>query len=131
MKLPFDPARAPPMAEKKPLTDTRPGISRTDDYAWLRADNWQDVFRDTALLDPQIRTHLEAENKYQQAQMADTAELQKQLFAEMKGRIKEDDSSVPMQDGPYAYGTSYVIGGQHARHRPVTAESTSNCRIDQ
>ena len=48
--------------------------------------------------------------------MADTADLQKQLFAEMKGRIKEDDSSVPMKDGPFAYGTSFVIGGQHARH---------------
>ncbi len=34
----------------------------------------------------------------------------------MKGRIKEDDSSVPMKDGPFAYGTSFVIGGQHARH---------------
>lgn len=119
MKFVFDPALAPPAAVKKPLTDTRHGISRTDDYAWLRADNWQDVFRDTSLLDPEIRAHLEAENAYQQAQMADTAELQKQLFAEMKGRIKEDDSSVPMQDGPYAYGTSYVIGGQHARHLRV------------
>jgi oligopeptidase B len=119
MKFVFDPALAPPAAVKKPLTDTRHGISRTDDYAWLRADNWQDVFRDTSLLDPEIRAHLEAENAYQQAQMADTADLQKQLFAEMKGRIKEDDSSVPMQDGPYAYGTSYVIGGQHARHLRV------------
>jgi oligopeptidase B len=121
-RLAFDPALAPPTAAKKPLTGTRHGISRTDDYAWLRADNWQDVFRDTSLLDPSIRAHLEAENTYQQAQMADTAELQKTLFAEMKGRIKEDDSSVPMKDGPFAYGTSFVIGGQHARHvrRPAS-----------
>ena len=46
--------------------------------------------------------------------MADTAELQKQLFAEMKGRIKEDDSSVPMKDGPFAYGSSFKIGGAAA-----------------
>src|SRR5690606_7175304 len=35
--------------------------------------------------------------------------------AEMKGRIKEDDSSVPVKDGPFAYGTSYRMGGQHPR----------------
>jgi oligopeptidase B len=116
MPFSFDPALSAPRAAKKPLNDTRHGITRTDDYAWLRADNWQDVFRDTTVLDPDIRAHLEAENAYQQAQMADTAELQKTLFSEMKGRIKEDDSSVPMKDGPYAYGTRFVTGGQHARY---------------
>jgi oligopeptidase B len=47
--------------------------------------------------------------------MRDTRALQKALFAEMKGRIKEDDSSVPMKDGPFAYGTSYRLGGQYPR----------------
>ena len=115
-RLAFDPSLAPPLATKKPVSDTRHGMTRTDDYAWLRADNWQEVFRDTALLDPEIRAHLEAENTYQMVQMADTVELQKTLFTEMKGRIKEDNSSVPMKDGPFAYGTAYVIGGQHARY---------------
>ncbi len=116
MTFSFDPNVKPPQARKEPFSDTRHGITRSDDYAWLRAGNWQEVFRDTSVLDSRIRAHLEAENAYQQAQMADTGELQKQLFAEMKGRIKEDDSSVPMKDGPFAYGTSYVIGGQHARY---------------
>ena len=114
--LTFDPSLKAPQAAKKPHSDTRHGITRTDNYAWLRADNWQEVFRDTSLLDADIRAHLEAENVYQAAQMADTDDLQKTLFAEMKARIKEDDSSVPMKDGPFAYGTSYVIGGQHARY---------------
>jgi oligopeptidase B len=35
-----------PIAAKRPVTDTRHGITRTDDYAWLRADNWQEVFKD-------------------------------------------------------------------------------------
>src|SRR4030095_16005801 len=51
--------------------------------------------------------------------MANTAELQEQLFAEMKGRIKEEDSSVPAPDGPYAYLTKYVAGGQ----QPVLART--------
>ena len=74
------------------------------------------MFRDPSVLDPEIRAHLEAENAYQAALMADTAELQKALFAEMKGRIKEDDSSVPMKDGPYAYGSSFRLGGEQPRY---------------
>ncbi|GAJ91434.1 S9 family peptidase [Agrobacterium sp. SHOUNA12C] len=107
---------APPAAPKKPVTDTRHGITRSDDYAWLRADNWQAMFKDTSILDPEIRTHLEAENTYMNAAMADTKELQKLLFAEMKGRIKEDDSSVPVKDGPYSYGTLFVTGGEQPHY---------------
>ncbi|WP_426228647.1 S9 family peptidase [Pararhizobium sp. DWP3-4] len=101
-----------PAAPKKPVTDTRHGITRTDDYAWLRAGNWQAMFKDPTILDPDIRKHLDAENAYMKAAMADTEALQKTLFAEMKGRIKEDDSSVPVKDGPFAYGTFYVTGGE-------------------
>ncbi|WP_426236639.1 S9 family peptidase [Pararhizobium sp. DWP1-1-3] len=101
-----------PVAPKKPVTDTRHGITKTDDYAWLRAGNWQAMFKDPTILDPEIRKHLDAENAYMKAAMVDTEALQKTLFAEMKGRIKEDDSSVPVKDGPFAYGTFYVTGGE-------------------
>ncbi len=107
---------SPPVATQKPITDTRHGITRTDDYAWLRADNWQAMFKDTSILDPEIRSYLEAENAYMEAAMADTKELQGQLFAEMKGRIKEDDSSIPMKDGPFAYGSAFVTGGEQPRY---------------
>ncbi|WP_137113449.1 S9 family peptidase [Mesorhizobium sp. GR13] len=106
----------PPLAVERRVEDTRHGITRVDEFAWMRADNWQEVFRDPSVLDPEIRTHLEAENAYQAKLMRDTRALQKALFAEMKGRIKEDDSSVPMEDGPFAYGTSYVTGGQQPRY---------------
>jgi len=103
----------PPRADRLPLTSVHHGIERMDDYAWLRASNWQAVMRDPALLDPEIRAYLEAESAYTKAIMADTEPLQAQLFAEMKGRIKEDDSSVPAPDGAFAYYTRFVIGGQH------------------
>lgn len=106
----------PPAASKKPITDTRHGISRSDDYAWLRADNWQAMFKDPSILAPEIRAHLEAENAYMNAAMADTKDLQKLLFGEMKGRIKEDDSSVPVKDGPYSYGTLFVTGGEQPHY---------------
>ena len=73
---------AAPRAESRPASDTRHGITRTDNYAWLRADNWQAVFKDTEILDAAIRSHLEAENDYQEAAMADTEDLQKTLLAE-------------------------------------------------
>ncbi len=106
----------PAVAPKKPVSDTRHGITRTDDYAWMRAENWQAMFKDPTLLDAELRRHLEAENAYMDAAMADTKALQKQLFAEMKGRIKEDDSSIPMKDGPFAYGTAFVTGGEQPRY---------------
>jgi oligopeptidase B len=108
-------AAAPPSAARRPVTSTWHGETLTDDYAWLRADNWQDVMRDPGVLDPEIRAYLEAENAYTAAQLADTAGLQETLFAEMKGRIKEDDNSVPAPDGPFEYYASYITGGQYPR----------------
>ena len=110
------PKIAPPQTEQRPHADTRHNITRVDEYAWLRAQNWQEVFKNPAALDPAIRSHLEAENAYQTALMEDTAALRKTLFAEMKGRIKEDDFSVPMKDGPYAYGSSFKLGGEQPRY---------------
>jgi oligopeptidase B len=106
---------APPVAEKRPHRDVHHGIERVDDYAWLRVGNWQEVMRNPAALGPDVRAYLEAENAYTKAAMTDTEALQETLFKEMKGRIKEDDSSVPAPDGAYAYFTSYVTGGQHPR----------------
>ncbi len=107
------PGRRGPLARRVPSVSVHHGIRRVDDYAWLRASNWQAVMRDPALFDPAIRAHLEAENAYTAAVMADTEALQERLFAEMKGRIKEDDTTVPAPDGPFAYYTRYVTGGQH------------------
>jgi oligopeptidase B len=102
-----------PQAERRPKTSTWHGTTLTDDYAWLRADNWREVMRDPSALDPEIRGYLDAENAYTKATLAHTEPLQDTLFAEMKGRIKEDDSTVPTPDGPYAYYVRYREGGQH------------------
>lgn len=105
----------PPLASKRPTTSIHHGETLIDDYGWLRAQNWQEVMRDPGLLDAGIRAHLDAENAYTEAALADTKDLQARLFEEMKGRIKEDDSSVPAPDGPWAYASSYVTGGQYPR----------------
>jgi len=102
-----------PSAERHSSTSTWHGVTLTDEFAWLKAPNWQAVMRDPSVLDPEIRAYLEAENAYAKLALADTEAPQATLLAEMKGRIKEDDSSVPSPDGPYAYFIHYNEGGEH------------------
>ena len=103
----------PPVAPRRPYSFTRHGIAVTDDYAWLKDANWQEVLRDPAVLDPDIRKYLDEENVYTESLLGHTAALQKTLVREMRGRIKEDDSSVPSPDGPFAYFRRFREGGQH------------------
>jgi oligopeptidase B len=105
----------PPVAERRPQFSVQHGVELVDEYAWLRAPNWQDVMRDPSVLDPQIRAYLDAENAYTKAALDDTSTLQTALFVEMKARIKEDDSTVPSPDGPFEYFVSHVTGGQDPR----------------
>jgi oligopeptidase B len=104
---------SPPVAARRPTSRTIHGEKLTDDYAWLRDSNWREVMRDPAALSPDIRAYLEAENAYAEAWLAPLDELKRELVAEMRGRIKEDDSTVPSRDGPYAYFLRYREGGQH------------------
>ena len=106
------PANAP-VASRKPLKTEVHGNKLADNYNWIRADNWQEAMREPDLLPDDIKDYLTAENAYYESAMADTDALQKELIAEMRGRIKEDDSSVPVQDGPFAYNWKYVEGGEH------------------
>jgi oligopeptidase B len=103
----------PPLPKAVPFSYRRHGITILDEFAWLRAANWQEVIKDPAKLDPAIRAYLEAENAYTAAILKPTEPLQRTLFKEMKGRIKEDDSSPPAPDGPWAYLTRYAKGKQY------------------
>jgi oligopeptidase B len=115
----------PPRAERRPRAQLWHGHTRVDDYAWLRAENWREVMRDPAALPADIRTYLEAENAYTDAVLGDTTALQETLFGEMKGRIKEDDSTVPAPDGPYAYYLSYTQGAQYPLYKRVSRDLAS------
>jgi oligopeptidase B len=102
-----------PVAPRRPHSFTVHGATIVDDYAWLKDKNWQEVLRDPSVLNADIRGYLEAENDYTDSLLGHTAGLQKTLVKEMRGRIKEDDSSVPAPDGPYAYMRKFGEGGQH------------------
>ena len=108
--------RKPPVAARKPVPATLHGITRQDEYAWLKDPDWQRVMRDPAVLDPEIRAYLEAENEYKDAFLAPYADLRAALYDEMRGRIKEDDSTVPAPDGNWLYYVRHVEGGEHPVH---------------
>ncbi len=104
---------AVPAAPALPLKTSWHGTVLTDEFAWLKDPNWQRVMRDPRLLDPTIRKYLENENRYADDVLASTVPLQEALIAEMRGRIKEEDATVPAADGAFSYFTRYRDGGQH------------------
>ena len=110
-------AAKPPVAAKKPQSFTHHGLTLTDDYAWLRDPGYPEV------KDPEILAHLEAENAWFQAHMAPRQPLIDRLFAEMRGRIKEADKSVPQKDGDWLYWIEYEEGAEYKKwwRRPVGA----------
>jgi len=103
----------PPIAAKRPQKNTLHGREWVDDYAWLRADNWQDCVLDPEKLPAEIRAYLEAENAYCAEQMQATEKLQAALVAEMRGRIEADDVSLPDLDGPWCYLERYSDDDEH------------------
>lgn len=105
---------SPPQAKRLPETINQIGRTRTDPYHWMKDENWQAVMRDPSVLRADIRDYLEAENAYTKAHLEDPhAALCKTLVEEMRGRIKEDDSSVPAIDGAYAYYSRYRQGEEY------------------
>ena len=97
----------PPIAARKPHMNEAHGVQWTDDWHWLRDPNYPDV-QDSEVLD-----YLKAENAYFEAAMKPHEVLVEALFQEMKGRIKEDDSSVPIKDGDWLYRSAFKEGTQY------------------
>ncbi len=102
-----------PLARQVEQTSNHFGISRTDEFAWLRADGWQEAVRDPKKLPQAIRRHLDAEAKYARRSLATTRSLQAQLAAQMRGRIAPSTSSPPAPDGPWTYFERFTAGREH------------------
>lgn len=103
----------PPVAPVEPVESEHHGERRVDPYHWLRAANWREAMDDPGQLPGAIREYLEAENAYAEAVTAPSRPLREELVAELRGRIREDDASVPAPHGPWAYYLRYREGGQH------------------
>jgi oligopeptidase B len=97
----------PPNAEQRPYSYERHGITIEDPWHWLRDPKYPEVD------DPDVLAYLHAENAYFETWAGQHKELLDQLFEEMKGRIKEDDSSVPIRDGDWLYWWAFKPGAQY------------------
>lgn len=106
----------PPIAEQRPHSFERHGITVEDPWAWLRDSGYPEV------TDPDVLAYLEAENSYFETVMAPHQPLTDRLFEEMRGRIKEDDSTVPQKDGDWLYWSDFETGGEYRRwwRKPVS-----------
>lgn len=126
------PRPVPPVPKKVPVTIEQLGRTRIDEYQWMKDDNWQAVLRDPSLIKQDVKEHLTQENAYREAMMASTVPLQNEMFEEMKGRIKEDDASVPSADGPWEYYTRFNAGDQHPLYcrRPRGSETGEQILLD-
>jgi len=106
------------------------GKTRTDDYHWIRDANWKEICKGKVeFADPDVKEYIDAENANTEAQMADTDELQKELYDELLSRLKEDDDSVPTKSGPYFYYSRTEKGKNYSfqcRKKAETREELPN-----
>jgi oligopeptidase B len=98
---------APPRAEQRPHSYERHGYRIEDPYHWLKDQGYPKVD------DEDVLAYLKAENAYFEAAMKPHEPLVETLFEEMKGRIKEDESSVPLRDGQWLYWWAFKPGAQY------------------
>ncbi|XP_008221098.1 PREDICTED: protease 2-like [Prunus mume] len=102
-----EPPLPPPMAKKVEHKMEMFGDVRVDNYYWLRNDSRSN---------PDVLSYLQQENAYTQFLMSGTKKFEDELYAEMRGRIKEDDISAPERQGPYYYYQRTLKGKEYVQH---------------
>ena len=109
-----------PIAAQRPHSYGAHGQELSDPWAWLRDPGYPKVE------DPDVLAYLKAENAYFDAAMKPHAALADTLFAEMRGRMKEDEASVPQKDGDWLYWWAFQPGAQYRQwfRRPVAGGET-------
>lgn len=100
---------APPQALTRSHSFTTHGVTIDDPWAWLRDPGYPKV------TDKDVLAYLAEENSWFEAAMEPHKALTDTLFQEMKGRIKEDDKSVPQKDGDYIYWRAFETGAQYRK----------------
>ena len=113
----------PPEAAVRPHRVEAPHGTRIDPYYWLRDD---------ARTDPDVLAYLEAENRWYEAYAQRYAPLRETLYQEIKGRIKQDDASVPYRSHGYLYRTRYTEGSEYPIYvrRADRAEAAETTILD-
>ncbi len=103
-----------PQLSKKPENKSCHNTEWVDNYSWIHQENILEVLKDSQKLNPEVRNYLEKENAFTLHNMSDTKKIQKDLFQEIKGRIKLDDESLPFKDHTYEYWTKTTVKGNYS-----------------
>ena len=84
-----------------------------DNYAWIKQKNWQEVLKNPTKLNDEVANYLTEENAFVKEQLKEKKQLETEIFQELKSRIKDKDSSVPLKDGAYYYFSEYEEGSEY------------------
>jgi len=103
-----------PQLKKKSEIKTCHNVSWEDNYSWIHQSDILEVLKDSKKLNPEVKKYLEEENSYTDFHLSDTKNVQKKLFAEIKGRIKLDDESLHFKDFDYEYWTKTTSKGNYS-----------------
>ncbi len=103
-----------PQLKKKPELKSCHNKTWEDDYSWVHQRNILEVLSDSSKLLPEVREYLEKENEYTQFNLEDTKDSQKEIFDEVKGRIKLEDESLKFKDSRYEYWTKTTKEGNYS-----------------
>ncbi len=103
-----------PQLKKKPELKSCHNVTWEDNYSWVHQENILEVLKDSSKLLPDVKKYLEEENSYTEHNLKDTKKCQKELFNEIKGRIKLDDESLPFKDKQYEYWTKTTAEGNYS-----------------
>lgn len=118
VKIKTDTSSPAPIAARKLRTLEHHGVTRSDEYGWLRDPGYPEV------RDPEILAYLEAENLYYNAFFTPHKRLVDALYSEMKARLRDDEESVPVKDGDWLYQWRFAPGGEYRQWFRKTPDAT-------
>jgi len=118
---------APPVADQRPHSLTMHGITVEDPYFWLKDQSYPEID------DADVLAYINEENAFFEAVMAPHQPLIDTLYAEMRGRMPENDASVPVPDNGMEYWYAYDEGQEYRKwyRRPIGSTDTDQLLLDE
>ena len=104
-----------PQLRKQRTNKNYHGITINDDYAWIDQPDILEVLKDSSKLLPEVKKYVEENNNITEQYFADSKNLQKKLFDEIKSKIKLDDTSLKFKDKRYFYWTKTTAEGNYGK----------------
>ncbi len=104
-----------PKLKKIKTTKNYHGIPLEDNYSWVDQSNILEVLKDPKKLNTEVKDYIEANNKVTEDYFTDVKELQKNLFNEIKGKIKLDDTGLKYKDKRYYYWAKTEAKGNYGK----------------